>query len=155
MSYQDFERAMELAPSCEYFTTDGGKSPEQIRKAEKMLGISFSPQLLSFYEKFGYLSFFGCEIFGIGPGDSKILEGNSVAYALHDRSELGLPEQWVPIYNYGDGNLAYLDYSRLNALKEPPVIMCFYNSKEFQQVETVAEDFGAFLLSLIEESLEA
>ena len=92
MSYQDFERAMELAPGCEYFTTDGGKSPGQIRKSEQMLGVSFSPQLLTFYEKFGYLSFFGHEIFGIDPDDdSGVLEGNSVAYALNDRSELGLP----------------------------------------------------------------
>ena len=40
-----------------------------------------------FYKKYGYLSFFGNEIYGIDPeDDSGILEGNSVAYALNDLS---------------------------------------------------------------------
>ena len=155
MSYQDFKRAMALAPACKYFTTDGGKSPEQIRKAEQMLGISFSPQLFEFYEKFGYLSFFGCEIFGIDPeSDLGELEGDSVAYALNDRREIGLPKEWIPIYNYDDGYLAFLDYGTLNASKEPRVIMGIYDGSKYQLVETVAEDFGAFLLPLVEDALE-
>ena len=77
-----------------------------------MLGVKFSSQSREFYEKYGYLSFYGNEIFGIDPyDDSGTLEGNSVAYALNDRAEYNLSDQWIPIYDFEDGNMAYLDYS--------------------------------------------
>ena len=93
MSYTNFIKAMELAPKCKFYTTAGGKSEEEIDMSEKKLGISFSPQCKEFYKKYGYLSFFGNEIYGIDPeDDSGILEGNSVAYALNDREEYNLPK---------------------------------------------------------------
>ena len=103
----------------------------------------------------GYLSFFGNEIFGIDPyDDSGRLEGNSVAYALNDRTELGLPAAWIPIYDYNDGSMAYLDYSSLNRENEPRVLAAFYNGKKFEVTETVAEDLGDFILGLVQEQVE-
>ena len=100
------------------------------------------------------MSFFGNEIYGIDPeDDSGILEGNSVAYALNDREEYNLPEEWIPIYDFGDGNMAYLDYSYLNEQKEPRVIMAFYNGKEYEIVEKLAEDLGDFILQLVQEQI--
>ena len=154
MSYTNFMKAMELAPKCRFYTTVGGKT-EEIQISEKMLGICFSKQCREFYEKYGYLSFFGTEIYGIDPrDDSGILEGNSVASALNDREEYGLPEEWIPIYNFDDGDMAYLDYSSLNAEKEPRVIMAFYNGENYEVVETLAEDFGDFVLQLVQEQIE-
>ena len=86
--------------------------------------------------------------------DSGILEGNSVAYALNDREEYNLPKEWIPIYDFGDGNMAYLDYSSLNMEKEPSVIMAFYNGDKYEINETLAEDLGDFLLQLVQEQLE-
>lgn len=155
MSYTNFIKAMELAPKCKFYTTAGGKNEEEIRKSEQMLNIKFSNQSTEFYKKYGYLSFYGNEIFGIDPDDdSGILEGNSVAYALNDRKEYNLPNEWIPIYNFDDGNMAYLDYSYLNEQKEPRVIMAFYNGKEYEIVETLAEDFGDFVLQLVQEQTE-
>ncbi len=115
----------------------------------------FSSQCKEFYEKYGYLSFFGNEIYGIDPeDDSGILEGNSVAYALNDRKEYNLPKEWIPIYNFDDGNMAYLDYSSLNAEKEPRVIMAFYNGEKYEITEILAEDFGDFILQLVQEQVE-
>lgn len=155
MSYSNLVKAMELAPKCRFFTTAGGKTEEEIRKAEKMLNVVFSNQCREFYKKFGYLSFYGNEIFGIDPNDdSGILEGNSVAYALNDRKEFNLPIEWIPIYDFGDGNMAYLDYSSLNLEKEPQIIIAFYNGTEYEIVERLAEDLGEFLLELINEQIE-
>ena len=56
-------------------------------------------------------------------------------------------------YNYGDGNMAYLDYSSLNKEKEPIVIMAFYNGEKYEVVENVAEDLGAFIFHLVKEQL--
>lgn len=156
MSYQNFVKAMELAPKCRFYTTVGGKTEEEIKKAEQMLKVKFSNQCKEFYEKYGYLSFFGNEIFGIDPDDeSGILEGNSVAYAIRAREEFNLSDKWISIYNFEDGNMAYLDYSSLNSENEPRVIMAFYNGVEYEVVETVAEDLGSFILQLVQEQLKA
>ena len=155
MSYQNYKEAMELAPKCKFYTTVGGRSEEEIYKSEELLGIKFSRQCRDFYEKYGYLSFFGNEIFGIDPNDdSGELEGNSVAYALNDREEYGLPEAWIPVYNFDDGYMAYLDYSSLNDEGEPCVIVAGFNGEEYEAEETIAEDFGEFVLHLVMEQLE-
>lgn len=154
MSYSNFVQAMELAPKCKFYTVAGGKTEEEIKKAEQMLNVKFSNQSREFYEKYGYLSFYGNEIFGIDPyDDSGILEGNSVAYAINDRLEYNLPNNWIPIYNFEDGNMAYLDYSSINAEGEPRVIMAFYNGTEYEVAEILAEDLGDFILQLVQEQL--
>lgn len=155
MSYSNYEEAMRLASKCKFYITAGGKSQEEIQKAEKLLGVKFSRQCRDFYEKYGYLSFFGNEIFGIDPNDdSGELEGNSVAYALNDRVECGLPAPWIPIYNFDDGVMAYLDYSLLNKDGEPCVIVAKFDGMEYHVEETIAEDFGNFVLQLIKEQDE-
>ena len=155
MSYQDLKQAMELAPQCKFYTTAGGKKDKDIEKSEKILEISFSKQSREFYKKLGDLSFYGNEIFGIDPDDdSGILEGNSVTYALNDRQKYNLPQKWLPIYNFNDGTMAYLDYSSLNQENEPIVIMAYYNGSEYEVVDRIAEDFGDFLLQLVKEQLE-
>lgn len=155
MSYQNLEKALTLAPKCKFYTTVGGVSTENIAKSEQMLGVKFSKQCLKFYEDCGYLSFYGHEIFGIDPNDdSGELEGNSVAYALNDREEYGLPKEWIPIYNYEDGTLAYLDYANLNKEQEPRVISASYNGEEYEIEEVVSSDLGDFLLEMVNEGLE-
>lgn len=155
MSHQNLVKAMELAQKCKFYTVADGKTEEEILKAEQMLNVQFSVQCKEFYKKYGYLSFFGNEIFGIDPDDnSGILEGNSVTYAINDRKNFNLPKEWVPIYNFEDGNMAYLDYSSLNSEKEPRIIMAFYNGKQYEVVETLAEDFGTFLLRLVQNQLD-
>ena len=154
MSYTNFIKAMELAPKCKFYTTAGGKNEEEIRKSEQMLNIKFSNQSIEFYKKYGYLSFYGNEIFGIDPDDdSGEIEGNSVAYALNDRKEYGLPDKWIPLYNFDDGIMAYLDYSSLNDVGEPCVIVARFNDVGYQIEETIAEDFGEFILQLVKEQL--
>ena len=117
------------------------------------MGIKFSKQCLEFYEILGYLSFYGNEIFGIDPDDLDILEGDSVAYALNDRREYNLSAKWIPLYNFDDGYMAYLDYSQLNSEGESAIIMAIYNGDEYIITEKVAEDLEDFLLQLVQEQL--
>jgi hypothetical protein len=154
MSYQNFEKALELAKQCNAYRTVGGESATVIEKSETLLGFKFSAQNIKFYTQLGYLSFYGNEIYGINPYDlNGILEGNSVAYALSDRRDYNLPEKWLPIYFFDDGYMGYLDYSQLNGYGEPPVIMAIYNGSEYVITEKVAEDMGDFILMLVEEQL--
>lgn len=153
MSYSDLQKALSLAPECKFYTTAGGKSESDIAKSEQMLNIKFSKQCLEFYRKCGYLSFFGNEIFGINPDNLEILSGNSVAFALNARETYGLPSNWLPIYDFDDGNMAYLDYSSLNKDNEPPVISAFFDGEKYVVSEQIAEDLGCFILQLVEEQL--
>lgn len=155
MSYQNLKNAMELSKKCKFYTTAGGKTEREINKAEHMLNIKFSKQSREFYKKYGYLSFYGNEIFGIDPDDdSGILEGNSVLYAINDREQYELPQEWIPIYSFGDGSMAYLDYSSQNAQNEPRVIMAYYDGSAYKVVQNLAEDLGDFILQLVNEQLE-
>ena len=61
----------------------------------------------------------------------------------------------MPLYNFDDGYMAYLDYSTLNSEGEPPVIAASYNGSQYVLEGTVAEDFGAFALCLVREQLKA
>lgn len=154
MSYQNFEKAIELAKQCKNYRTVGGESDEVIAKSELLLNIKFSEQNRKFYVNLGYLSFYGHEIYGIDPNDLfGSLEGNSVAYALHDRKECNLPEEWLPIYFFDDGYMGYLDYSKLNEEGEPSVIKAIYDGKKYINIERIAEDLGDFILLLVEEQL--
>lgn len=74
---------------------------------------------------------------------------------ISQMQKFNLSDKWIPIYNFEDGNMAYLDYSSLNSENEPRVIMAFYNGVEYEVVETVAEDLGSFILQLVQEQLKA
>ena len=49
--------------------------------------------------------------------------------------------------------MAYLDYSSLNDVGEPCVIVARFNDVGYQIEETIAEDFGEFILQLVKEQL--
>ena len=154
MSYQNFEKALELAIGCDGYDDGGGKSPDTIRKAQELLGIVFSKQCLEYFSRLGYLEFFGTEVYGIVKDDfSGSPAGSCVEAALADRQEYGLPDHWLPIYNFDDGYTGYLDYSKLNNEAEPPVIMAIYDGNNYVVTDTMADDLGDFLLNLVENQL--
>jgi len=154
MSYQNFEKALELAKLCQYYTTVGGKNVNTIEKAQEMFGYTFSKQNFQFYKQVGYLSFFGNEFYGIVKEDfSGIYTGCAIEATLQDRKDYNLPSKWLIIYDFDDGYMGYLDYNQLNEEREPPVIMAIYDGEKYVVVEKVAEDFGDFLLGIVEEQL--
>ncbi|MCL2474555.1 MAG: SMI1/KNR4 family protein [Chloroflexi bacterium] len=154
MSYQNFEKALELAKQCEFYMVKGERSGEVVAKAEELVGFKFSKQNFEFFKKTGYLSFSGNEFYGICKDDfSGSYTGCSVEATLQDRKEYNLPPQWLTIYFFDDGYMGYLDYGQLNEDGEPPVIMAIYNGDEYVVTEKVAEDLGDFILQLVENQL--
>lgn len=153
MSYDNFIKATKLMVNCKNYRNAGGVSDIEITKSEKMLGISFSKQNYEFYSKFGCASFKGFEVFGVFPDRMDVLEGNSVAYALYDRQHFNLSPYWIPVFNFDDGVLAYLDYSSLNEFDEPRVIVAYYDGEQYVIDAIIAEDFGDFLYGLVAEDL--
>lgn len=142
---------MALAKELEFYTTAGGRTEEEIARSEALLGLKFSRQYRAFNMDYGYLSFSGHEIFGVDPDDLEELERNALAYALHDREAWHLPAHLLPIYNFDDGCMAYLDFSSRNSEGEPRVVMAESSGEGYEIVQPLAEDFGDFLLTLVEE----
>ena len=103
MSYADYEKFKRNVCKCKYYKSIGGKSEQEIAKAEEMLGLKFSGQCRDFYEIYGYVSFEGNEIFGINLERLDIYAANSVAMTFQLREHYGLPYQWLPIYDFADG----------------------------------------------------
>ena len=151
MGLDKFNEICNKIKMFEDFECIGGKNENQICEAEKSLGIVFSRQCREFYKRFDYSVFAGIEIFGIQDGEkSSILEGNIVSYTLNDRKIYGLPQMWIPFMTFGDGTMAYYDYSELNGDDEPRIIRAVFSSGRFDLIEQLAEDFGDFLKMLIE-----
>lgn len=151
MSYTNYEKALKLAKKCDYYYIAGGKDESIIREAEKVLDIKFSNQFYNYLNNVGYLSFFGNEFYGITSTDftNKKTDLNAVVYALVDREEYNLPKEWIPIYSFDDGYMAYLDYGHLNEDFEPRVIMGIYTGIKYEMVDVIAEEFGDFLLQQV------
>ena len=154
MSYKNFCKAIELSKRCRDYADGGAKQNACINKAEELLGIKFSRQNKEYFRNLGFIEFYGHEVFGIVKDDfSGSYAGCAVEATLVDRKEYSLPKDWITIYFFDDGYMGYLDYSQLNENGEPPVIMAFYNGEEYVAAEKMAEDFGDFLLMLVEEQL--
>ena len=154
MSYQSFEKALKLAKQCDDYRTGKGKSDSVICAASKLLNIEFSKQTQVYFSKLGHLKFSGFEVYGIVKDDfSGIPANNCVESALVDRRDYNLPKEWLPIFFFDDGYYGYLDYSQLDEHGEPPVIAAHYDGEKYVVDEKVADDFGDFLLQLVEEAL--
>ena len=78
MSWENYENAMELAKNADFIRLHLEKTTAEIQNAEKLLGVKFSNQFWDFNAKYGYLSFYGNEIFGADPDHLDEMEGNRV-----------------------------------------------------------------------------
>lgn len=154
MSYINYKKAINLAKKCNDYYAGKGKPDKVIAEAEKLLNIKFSKQLINYLSSFGFLEFYGHEFYGIIKDDfSGLPEGNIVECTLYDREFSMLPEKWLPIFNFNDGYMGYLDYENLSSEGEPRVIMAIFNGKRYAAIDMIAEDFGDFLLQKVENQL--
>ena len=51
--------------------------------------------------------------------------------------------------------MAYFDYSSLNNEGEPRIVILKYDGSKYDIIETIADDFGDFILKLVQEELES
>lgn len=146
---------MELAKTIEYYENAGKQSAALLEKVEATYGFKLSPQHDEYLRDYGYVMFFGIEFYGIYKNVFEgIYAGNAVIATLQDREEFNLPKKWIPIYDYSDGQMAYLDYFQLDENGEPPIIVGIYNGEEYIMLEQVAEDLGEFFLQMVETQMD-
>lgn len=156
MSYKNYVSAMEKAAECDGYDSGSGVSGETVKNAEKLLGVSFSKQLREYLLEFGWLEFFGVEMYGIVNEDffADVIEGCMVEWALSERESNALDPKWIPIRFEDDGSMAFLDYSRSNSEGESPVISAVLTGDGYTVQEDLAEDLGEYILELVNDQLE-
>ena len=153
MSYKNYATAMEKAVECDGYDAGSGVSDETIMKAEKLLGVSFSRQLKDYLHNYGWLEFFGVELYGIFDDDFSCaeIEGCIVEWALSERKSNGLDTKWIPIRFEDDGSMAFLDYGHINSEGEPPVICAVLTDDGYEFQSELADDLGGYLLDLVDD----
>ncbi|MCR5123133.1 MAG: SMI1/KNR4 family protein [Ruminococcus sp.] len=157
MSKQNFDKAIKLVKKCEDFDKGGKKSPKIIEKAEQLLGLKFSEQESEYLSKFGYIEFSGVELYGILNEDFEDdgeYEGCMVEWTLHEREEGNIPEDWIALQFADDGGMIFLDHSDIDENGEPKVILAEDTGTGYKKTDLIADDFGNFLLGVVEEQLE-
>ncbi|WP_243015124.1 SMI1/KNR4 family protein [Brevibacillus borstelensis] len=157
MSLDSYKKALELMNRNKnmcYFA--GARTEELICLAEEAIGYKFSPIYRDFIKKFGAGNFGSQEVYGVIDED---FENSSVPdaiwYTLTEREEINLPQNLLVIYDSGGEEQFCLDFSNLNERNEPKVVSFIPGQPlTAQKYETVAEDFGDFLLDLVTKEIE-
>ncbi|MGN0691490.1 MAG: SMI1/KNR4 family protein [Oscillospiraceae bacterium] len=118
--------------------------------------MRFSTQLKSYLTDYGFIEFFGVELYGISKEDfsSSVFEGNIVEWALNERETNDLDPMWLPIRFEDDGEMAFPDFNQLNGEGEPPVILAEDNGDGYEFVEKLANDLGDYIFELVNTQLE-
>lgn len=155
MSYSNYEKAVSKILTFKYMSA-GEQTEELMKKVEEILDVKLSKQHYNYFKNYGYLAFSGIMLYGIyNDVFNGIYGDNAVVAPLQDRKEYGLPKEWLPIYDFDDGYIAYLDYSHLNQDREPRIIMAIYTGNSYEVTEIIAEDLGDFLLELVQQQLDS
>lgn len=133
----------------------GKRSEELVLKAEEALGIKFSAQYRKFVLGYGAGSIGAQEIYGVVDDDfdnSSI--PNGIWFTLIERQEVQMPENLLVICDAGSDEFFCLDFSKVSKEGEPPIVVFVAGvDNEYQTYEIIAEDFGNYLLQVVEQEL--
>ncbi|MFJ8258568.1 SMI1/KNR4 family protein [Peribacillus asahii] len=157
MSWSNYEKAIELLEQnqeeCDF---EGLRSENLIEKAETVLGIKFSKIYRHFLINYGAGNFGSQEVFGV-IHDDFINSGvpDAIWYTMIERRDSRLSDNFLIIYDTGIDEVYCLDFNKLNGENEPAVVSINLGIDFSEQsIELIADDFGDFLLELIQEELE-
>lgn len=157
MPIEQYKKAVQLM--LEKQSDDGprliigkGVSEAKIAWLEKRLGIRIPALLRHYFQEFGYLSFGGTEFYGLWENN---IESDIVNITINLREKTHLSNSILPIYS--DSAAAYrygLNLAQKDENGESPVIVFYVGyAIEDYKPEVVAEDFGTFLLHLVEDEI--
>lgn len=130
----------------------GPSSEASISKAEQLLGVKFPPSYLSFLKRFGG----GYGFIGISNNDATLMSGGCIlGETTRFREKFGLTNEYTPIRESPLGGIYCLDSSKRDFDNENPVVLFSYGPDgAFSHNLRVAESFGEFFTSTLNERLE-
>jgi hypothetical protein len=151
MSLEKYRRARELIARVGDGDFEGPKPESLVAKAEAVLGLVFPPSYRQFLLELGCGEIAGFEVYGIVDDDfSDARVPDAVALTLDARRKGGLETRYVLIGALGDGSFDCIDTAHLDATGEGPVVQL---SSDFEDPVTLADSFGAYLLTEVEDAL--
>lgn len=154
MSMQDLCEGLDLVNQhSEQADFEGAKGPNLIVAAEQALGVVFPPTYRRFLQELGCGDIAGEEFFGV-IGDDFVESSvpNGIWLTLMERKS-GLPHSLVVVAATGDGAMFALNTSTRDAGGECPVVVWRAGQNSNENLERVAEDFGAFFRRRIEQAI--
>ena len=155
MSVADYEQAMAALESHPKVFTDP-KQPATdaaIARAEAMLGLTFPALYRRFLTEFDIGGFGSEEVFGIADNEpNRSRQPDVVLFTFDARNSPSFPHNYIVIYGLGNGEMMCLDTG-----KEPDkasVVALFPGLAPYEQkIETIAADFGEFVLQLVNDAI--
>lgn len=153
MGIAEYERAVALMSERADMQDFVGPRLEQlIDSAENRLGLHFPPSYRRFLLEYGAGSFGSSEVYGVIDANfDHSSVPNGVWYTLSERRESSLPLAMFVIFNDGSGELFCLDCAATQAGGEAPVVRFQPGvAAGVQSRESIAADFGCFLLDLVQ-----
>jgi len=151
MSMQDLNTAIDLIPGIPGAGFHGPQPDTLIESAEKVLGLRFPPTYREFLRRLGYGHVPGCDFYGLIHSDfENSALPDAVWITLRDRKSEGLSSSVIYISDTGYGGYYAIDTSQKTPEGESPVVVAWGADDDWFNVgETIAEDFGAFLLEYV------
>ncbi|WP_409271554.1 SMI1/KNR4 family protein [Neobacillus sp. SCS-31] len=156
MSWDTYRQAIHLMEQneeeCDFV---GSRSDELISKAENALGFRFSYLYRDFLKKYGAGSFGSQELYGLIDDDFKnSTVPDAIWCTLTEREDSNLPNHLLVIYDTGMDDLFCLDFKKINEVGEPQVVSYIPGiDLHNQNFTVVANDFGDFLLDLVNQEI--
>src|SRR5699024_7377536 len=155
MSLETYQKAKQIILEEDIADFVGGCTDDLIRLAEEKIGLRFAGLYLDYLKTFGAGNFGSQEIYRIIHDD---FENSSVPdaiwYTLTERREINLPNNLLIIYDTGSDELFCLDYNQLAENGEPKIVSFVPGAElESQTYEIIANDFGDFVLDLVEQEV--
>jgi hypothetical protein len=152
---EDLERALtSIAEHRNEASFLGPISALRVYAAEKALGFKLPPTYRRFVLELGAGHFGGAEIYGVIDIDFERSSAPDAVWAtLRAREENNLPADLV-VLGYDDDEIACLQV-RPKGAEGPVLVINAGEDPERSGTHTAAEDFGAYLLSRVEQELEA
>ncbi|MBF2355981.1 SMI1/KNR4 family protein [Listeria seeligeri] len=156
MMSDEYNKAKELMEENDYMIDDfGGASETIIKKAQVVLGVEFPEDYKQFLSDFGALTFGSIEIYGVFKEDFENSGvPDTVWSTLNERKLVSMPKHYVILHNTGMGEMYCMNFAELNSQNEPKITSYFPGfSEEAQQNEVLYDNFGEFLLDMVNEEI--
>jgi hypothetical protein len=149
MGLADLDQALDLLRSDDVADFGQPVADATIAAAENALGIRFPPSYREFVKRVGFCAIGPRELYGITRSGLDATSVPSVIFATRSEREAGgLPPELLLIEESGGGEMYVLDTRAANSDGEAPVKMWTPAFHDARDLETLAPDFGAYVLDM-------
>lgn len=144
-AYEEAVAIMRRFPEKMHFA--GPRPAALIEKAQKALGLTFPPDFRRFVTDFGAGNFGAFEVYGVTTDNfSSASVPNGIWVTLSERSQSGLPNNFVVIGDDGGGGLYCLSCASPDDLSCPVFLYFPESPSGTSSPEPIARDFGSYLV---------